>query len=175
LRARHVGRSADARQPGFDAALLPVDEFRTGVSYVSGLNTSRVMTALSGWSRRRVRSRTLPGAVVPASRARLSRRKTQYKCGNSRVWNNHPLGKPRYDQRLLLAPAPWLRWSEMAAETGLSNGAQNACSFHCRWIHDAGRPRDGTAAAGSVPNRGPEGMTRTCKNGVVRRAGTTGA
>jgi hypothetical protein len=115
------------------------------------------------------------GPAAATGRGGFSRRKTQYKCGNSRVWNNYPLGKPRYDQRLLLAPAPWLRWSEMAAETGLSNGAQNACSFHCRWIHDAGRPRDGTAAAGSVPNRGPEGMTRTCKNGVMRRAGTTGA
>src|SRR5215216_4375087 len=28
--------------------------------------------------------------------------------------------------------------------------------------------------AGSVPNRGPEGMTRTCKNKVMRRAGMTG-
>ena len=60
----------------------------------------------------------------PAGRAYLSRRKTQYKCGNSRVWNNYPLGKPGYDQRLLLAPASRLRWSETAAETGLSNGAQ---------------------------------------------------
>jgi hypothetical protein len=64
-----------------------------------------------------------------------------------------------------------LRWSEMAAETGPSNGAQDACSFHCRWIHDAGLPRDGTAAAGSIPNRELEGMTRTCKNEVMRRTG----
>ena len=70
-----------------------------------GPTTSRVMTALSGWSRRRVRSRTSPGPAPATGRAGLSRHKTQYKCGNSRFWHNHPLGKPRYDQRLLLAPA----------------------------------------------------------------------
>jgi hypothetical protein len=89
---------------GLTLPLCEVDGFRTGVSHVPGLNTSRVMTALSGWSRRRVRSRASLARAVPVDRACLSRHKTQYKCGNSRVRNNHPLGKPRYDQRLLLHP-----------------------------------------------------------------------
>ena len=66
--------------------------------------------------------RCRPGC--PAGPARLPRCKTQYKCGKSRVRNNHPLGKPGYDQRLLLAPGSLLRWSEKAAATGLSNGVQ---------------------------------------------------
>jgi hypothetical protein len=107
----------------------------------------------------------------PAGRAHLSRRKTQYKCGNSRVWNNYPLGKPRYDQRLLLAPASRPRWSEMAAETGLSNGAQMLVHSTADGSTTCGHPRDGMAETGSVPNRGPEGMTRTCKNEVMRRTG----
>ena len=70
------------------------------------------------------RKRTLPGPSGPAGAARLPRCKTQYKCGNSRLRNNHPLGKPGYDHRLLLAPGSLLRWSEKAAATGLSNGVQ---------------------------------------------------
>jgi len=35
--------------------------------------------------------------------------------------------------------------------------------------------RDGAAAAGSVSNRGAENMKQPCGNGVMRRAGTTGA
>jgi hypothetical protein len=38
--------------------LCEVDGFRTGVSHVPGLDASPVMTALSGWSRRHIRSRT---------------------------------------------------------------------------------------------------------------------
>jgi hypothetical protein len=64
-------------------------------------------------------------AWLPAGRARLPRCKTQYKCGNSRLWNNHPLGKPGYDQRILLAcTSHCFRWSEKAAETSLSSGTQ---------------------------------------------------
>ena len=54
------------------------------------------------------RKRTLPGRAAPAGPARLPRCKTQYKCGKSRLRNNHPLGKPGYDQRLLLAPGSLL-------------------------------------------------------------------
>ena len=54
------------------------------------------------------RKRTLPGPAAPAGPARLPRCKTQYKCGKSRLRNNHPLGKPGYDQRLLLAPGSLL-------------------------------------------------------------------
>jgi hypothetical protein len=96
--------STETRQLGFDAAVLPLDACRSGASHVSGPNTLRVRTALRGWLLRRIRSRTSPGPTVPACRASLSRRKTQYKCGNSWVWNNHPLGKARYHQELLLHP-----------------------------------------------------------------------
>ena len=70
-----------------------------------------------------LRKQALPGLAAAAGRARLLRCKTQYKCGNSRFWNNHPLGKPGYDQRLSLAPPYCFRWSERAAEAGPSNGA----------------------------------------------------
>jgi hypothetical protein len=53
--------------------LCEVDGFRTGVSHVPGLDASPVMTALSGWSRRHIRSRTslarLPQPAGPAFRA----------------------------------------------------------------------------------------------------------
>jgi hypothetical protein len=77
---------------------------------------------LAGFLRRPAADIARPGC--PSQPGPPFAHKTQYKCGNSRVWNNYPLGKPGYDQRLLLAPASRLRWSEMAAETGLSNGAQ---------------------------------------------------
>ena len=70
------------------------------------------------------RKRTLPGRAAQPARLAFRAAKTQYKCGKSRLRNNHPLGKPGYDQRLLLAPGSLLRWSEKAAATGLSNGVQ---------------------------------------------------
>ena len=80
-------------------SLLPLEYWITRPS--AQLRTRRVMTVLCGG----LRQRTLLGPVAPAGGARVRRCKTQYKCGKSRVRNNHPLGKPGYDQRLLLAPA----------------------------------------------------------------------
>src|SRR5438477_12410646 len=60
-------------------------------------------------------------------------------------------------------------------KTGLSNGTQMLVYFAAYGSTKTPAIRDGAAAAGSVPNRGPEGMMRTCENGVMRRAGTTGA
>jgi hypothetical protein len=150
-----------------------VDGSRTGASYVPGLNISRVMTALMVGA-----TRPEPDVARPGYRSRPGRPfapQTQYKCGKSGIWNNHPLGKPRYDQRLLLAPASRLRWIELAVETSLSNGAHMLVHSAADGSTKTGHPRDGMAAAGSVPNRGPEGMTRASGNEVMRRAGTTGA
>src|SRR5215207_839474 len=86
-----------------------------------------------------------------------------------------PVREGKVPSRAIAIPASWLRWSEMAAETSLSNGTQMLVHSAADGSTTAGHPRDGTAAAGSVPNRGPEGVMRTCKNGVMRRAGTTSA
>src|SRR5215213_2327328 len=86
-----------------------------------------------------------------------------------------PVREAKVRSAAIATPALWLRWSEMAAETSLSNGTQMLVHSAAHEFTTAGHPRDGTAAAGSVPNRGPEGMMRTCKNEVMRRAGTTGA
>jgi hypothetical protein len=137
---------------------------------------SRVMTALSGWSRRGVRSRTSPDAVAPGRPGRrLWRHKTQYKCGKSWIWNNHPLGKPGYDQRLLLAPASRLRWIELAVETSLSNGTHMLVHSAADGSTKAGHPRDGMALPEAFRTVGPEGMTRAGGNEVMRQAGATGA
>jgi hypothetical protein len=63
-----------------------------------------------------------PARLRPAGRARLLSSKTQYKCGQSGVRNNHPLGKTKYDRWLLLASGSSLSWKQKAAGTGLSNG-----------------------------------------------------
>lgn len=65
-----------------------------------------------------------PARLRPAGRARFLIRRTQYKCGQSGVRNNHPLGKTGYDWRLLLASGSSLSWEQEAAGTGLSNGVQ---------------------------------------------------
>src|SRR5215217_1123548 len=85
-----------------------------------------------------------------------------------------PVREAKVPSAAITTPASWLRWSEMAAETGLSNGTQMLVHSAADGSTTAGHPRDGAAAAGSVPNRGPEGMMRTCKNEVMRRAGTAG-
>jgi len=124
-----------------------------------GYSTRRGAASLTPAIPEAFRKRALPGPVAPAGRARLPRCKTQYKCGNSRLRNNHPLGKPGYDQPLLLAPALLLSLEWKGCWNRPFEWRSNACSFRSRWIHeDPGHPRDGAAAAGSVPNRGPEGM-----------------
>jgi hypothetical protein len=109
LRARHVERDRTARP----ATRASNDAFAAwGVRPLSLVVTSRALATPRSMARlpRPPRSLRPPGPDVggraaPAGPARLPRCKTQYKCGNSRLWHNHPLGKPGYDQRLLLAPA----------------------------------------------------------------------
>jgi len=56
-----------------------------------GYSTRRDAASLTPAIPEAFRKRALPGPVAPAGRARLPRCKTQYKCGNSRLRNNHPL------------------------------------------------------------------------------------
>ena len=63
-------------------------------------------------------------------------RKTQYKCGKSRVENNHPLGKPEYNKGLLPAPALLLSLELKGRRNRPFDWRSHACSFRCRWIHE---------------------------------------
>jgi hypothetical protein len=71
-------------------------------------------------------------------------------------------------------PPHGFRWSEKAAETGLSNGAQML-------VHSAADGSTKTPAIRAMARqlleafRALEGMTRTLGNEAKRRAGTTGA
>jgi len=71
-----------------------------------------------------LRRRTLPGLVAPAGRARLPRQKTQYKCGQSGVRNNHPLGKARVRSVAIARTRLIAFVGVKRLRTGLSNGAQ---------------------------------------------------
>jgi len=127
-------------------------------------------------TRRATESGRCPARLRPAGRARLLSCQTQYKCGQSGVRNNHPLGKTGYDGRLLLASGSSLSWEQGAAGTGLSNGVQMLVdsatdgSTKTAAINAMARP-----AGASASNCRPEGMTPTCANQAMRRAGTTGA
>jgi len=87
-----------------------------------------------------------PARLRPAGRARFLIRRTQYKCGQSGVRNNHPLGKTGYDWRLLLASGSSLSWEQEAAGTGLSNGDQML-------VHSATDGSNKTAAMRAMARR----------------------
>jgi hypothetical protein len=94
-----------------------------------------------------------PGCAQPAGLAfRAAKLSTNAEI---RVRNNHPLGKHWYDQRLLLAPVHRFRWSEKAADTGLSNGVQML--VHSATDGSTKTPAircDGAAAAASASELG---------------------
>jgi len=117
-----------------------------------------------------------PARLRPAGRARFLIRRAQYKCGQSGVRNNHPLGKTGYVWRLLLC----IRFIAFVGARGCRHRPfewrSNACSFRDRWVQqDGGHACDGAAAGASVSNCGPESMTPICGNQAMLQAGTTGA
>jgi len=108
---------------GRDAGLSPSDRDRTAARTCA---TPRPHDAASrgAATRRATESGRCPARLRPAGRARLLSCQTQYKCGQSGVRNNHPLGKTEYDWWLLLAPVHRFRGSKRLPAPAISNGVQ---------------------------------------------------